>query len=163
MYCTYNLCILVYYYYHVAYFNVTVPCPEIFLSPLNNTIIVEEDTEFVCKAFSFGTIAYSWERLNDTLPAKSSTDICSSTLSIPNTTQFDEGRYCCVATNECGSVKQCAILSIIGKMECMHSQLWTHTCTHAHNTQTYTHIYTHIHIHAHTHTCTCILQLYVYA
>ena len=71
----------------------------------------------MCKAFSFGTIEYSWERENDTLPTKSSTDICSTTLSIPNATQFDEGNYCCVATNECGSVKQCALLSIIGMLE----------------------------------------------
>jgi len=75
---------------------------------------VEEDTKFVCKAFSFGTIKYSWERINSSIPAKASTDTCSSTLSIPNATQFDEGHYCCVATNECGTVKQCAILSIIG-------------------------------------------------
>ena len=100
----------------ITFISFTVPCPEIFLSPLNNTIIVEEDAEFVCKAFSFGTIKYSWERMNSTLPAKASTDICSSTLSIPNATQFDEGHYCCVATNECGTVKQCAILSIIGKI-----------------------------------------------
>ena len=117
----------------------TVPCPEIFLSPLNNTILVEEDTEFVCKAFSFGTIKYQWERMNSTLPAKASTDICSSTLSIPNATQFDEGHYCCVATNECGSVKECAILSIIGNyklysvthsfaMSNTYSSIWIPVC-----------------------------------
>ena len=100
----------------------TVPCPEIFLSPLNNTIIVEKDAKFVCKAFSFGTIKYSWERMNSSIPAKASIDICSSILSIPNATQFDEGHYCCMATNECGTVKQCAILSIIGMI--MHAYMY---------------------------------------
>ena len=131
------ICTYVYSLSFLSYFllyNVAVPCPEIFLSPLNNTIIVEEDTQFVCKAFSFGTIAYSWERENDTLPAKSSTDICSSTLSIPNATQFDEGNYCCVATNECGSVKQCALLSIIGMYV---GNVYIHTYTYVH---TYMHI-----------------------
>ena len=76
---------------------------------------MEEDTTFICKAFSFGTIQYKWERMNSSIPDKAViTDTCSSTLSIPNSTQFDEGSYCCIATNKCGPVKECAILSVIG-------------------------------------------------
>ena len=85
---------------------------------MNNTIIVEEEATFTCEAFSFSKVKYKWERENSPLPDKAITDTCSSTLTIPNSTQFDEGNYCCVATNECGPVKECAILSIIG-MKCV--------------------------------------------
>ena len=81
---------------------------------MNNTIIVEEEVKFTCEAFSFSKVKYKWERVNNPLPDKAITDTCSSTLTIPNSTQFDEGNYCCVATNECGPVKECAILSVIG-------------------------------------------------
>ena len=81
---------------------------------MNNTIIVEEEAKFTCEAFSFNKVKYKWERVNNPLPDKAITDTCSSTLTIPNSTQFDEGNYCCVATNECGPVKECAILSVIG-------------------------------------------------
>ena len=96
-----------------------VPCPEISMFPINNTIIVEEQAEFTCEAFSFSKVSYKWERENGLVPGKSITDTCSSTLTIPNGTQFDEGNYCCVATNECGPVKECAVLSVIG-MNDMH-------------------------------------------
>ena len=93
-----------------------VPCPEISLSPIKSSIIAEEDTTFSCQAFSFGTIEYKWEKENSTISAKGITDTCSSTstLTIPNGAQSDEGNYCCIATNECGSVKECATLSVIG-------------------------------------------------
>ena len=91
-----------------------VPCPEISLFPMNNTIIVEEDAKFTCESFTFSKVKYKWERENSSLPDKAITDTCSSTLTIPNSTQLDEGSYCCVATNECGPVKECAILSVIG-------------------------------------------------
>ena len=92
----------------------TVPCPEISLYPINNTVIVKEEAKFTCVAFSFSKVKYKWERSDDVIPDKAVTDICSNTLTIPNSTQFDEGNYCCVATNVCGPVKECAALSVIG-------------------------------------------------
>ena len=91
-----------------------VPCPEISLFPINNTVVVKEEAIFNCEAFSFGKVKYKWQREQGSLPDKTITDTCSSTLTIPNSTQFDEGHYCCVATNECGPVKECAVLSVIG-------------------------------------------------
>ena len=76
---------------------------------------MEEQAQFTCEAFSFSKVSYIWQRENGLLPDKANTDTCSSTLTIPNGTQFDEGSYCCVATNECGPVKECAILSVIGR------------------------------------------------
>ena len=99
---------------YVCAFVYLVPCPEISLFPINNTIIVEHEAQFTCEAFSFSKVSYMWERKNGLLPDKAITDTCSSTLTIPNGTQFDEGSYCCVATNECGPVKECAILSVVG-------------------------------------------------
>ena len=93
---------------------ILVPCPEISLFPMNNTIIVEEEALFTCEAFSFSKVDYKWERQSSQIPDKAMSDTCSSTLTIPNGTQFDEGNYCCVASNECGPVKECAMLSVIG-------------------------------------------------
>ena len=123
-----------------------VPCPEISLFPINNTIVVEEEAHFTCEAFSFSKVSYKWQRENGLLPDKAVTDTCSSTLTIPNGTQFDEGNYCCIATNECGPIKECAILSVIGMNHihvactlcthigfCVHALLYRYMHTHKYN------------------------------
>ena len=58
---------------------------------------------------------YKWEKNNSQMPAKAIIDACSTKLTITNVTQSDEGLYCCLATNDCGTVKECAMLSVIGK------------------------------------------------
>ena len=93
---------------------------------------MEEEAQFTCEAFSFSKVKYNWEREDDLLPGKAITDTCSSTLTIPNGTQFDEGNYCCVATNECGPVKECAILSVIG-MNDMYAYSMTYTYSNSHS------------------------------
>jgi len=70
---------------------------------------------FTCQAFSFGSIHYQWERDNNQMPNKAVANLCNTSLTIPNGTQFDEGIYCCLATNDCGTVKECAVLSVIGR------------------------------------------------
>ena len=112
-----------------------VPCPEISLFPMNTTIVVEEQAQFTCEAFSFSKVSYKWERENGLLPDKVTTDTCSSTLTIPNGTQFDEGNYCCVATNECGPVKECAVLSVVG-MNDVYIALYLCSMPHTHITHT---------------------------
>jgi len=102
-------------YYNLSVFCFAVPCPETSLSPIHSIILAEESVTFTCRAFSFGSINYKWERDNKEIPSKAITDICSTTLTISNSTQFDEGLYCCLATNDCGTVKECAMLSVIGK------------------------------------------------
>ena len=100
-------------------FCFVVPCPEISLSPSRSIILAEETVIFTCQAFSFGSIQYMWERDNYQIPDKADIDVCSTTLTVPNGTQFDEGLYCCLATNDCGTVKECAMLSVIGKYICI--------------------------------------------
>ncbi|XP_065894569.1 hemicentin-1-like [Dysidea avara] len=96
-----------------ASLQVNIPCPEISLSSSHSIILAEESVTFTCQAFSFGSIHYQWERDSNQIPNKAVTDVCSTTLTVPNGSQFDEGLYCCLATNDCGTVKECAMLSVI--------------------------------------------------
>ena len=97
-------------------FYFVVPCPEISLSPSSSIIFADESVTFTCQAFSFGSIDYQWERDNNQIPSKAIIDVCSAALTIPSGSQSDEGLFCCSATNDCGTVKECAMLSVIGKM-----------------------------------------------
>ena len=91
-----------------------VPCPEISLSPSRSIILAEQSATFTCQAFSFGSIVYIWERDGNQIPSKAVIDVSSSTLTVPNGSQYDEGLYCCLATNDCGTVKECTMLSVTG-------------------------------------------------
>ena len=116
---------------------------------------MEEQAQFICEAFSFSKVSYKWERNNGLLPDKAIIDICSSALTIPNGTQFDEGDYCCVAINECERVKECAILSVIGMNDmCTACLMHTHSYLHAH---------LHAHVYKNTHTVYKQLAINVYA
>ena len=139
---------------------------------------MEEQAQFTCEAFSFSKVSYKWERENGLLPDKANIDTCSSTLTIPNGTQFDEGNYCCVATNECGPVKECGILSVIGMNEMnvysictflsvclsvylclclsLSLSLCLSLCLSLSLSLSYTHTRTHAHTHTHTHSHTYI-------
>jgi len=112
--------------YHLVYIFVIVPCPEIIEPPKNNSVLLEQTAKFYCLAFSFGSLTYDWRKLNgnsvDHSTVKSyvhkkvirgATAVRS--LEIPNIELSDKGEYCCVATNECGSVTKCAWLNVIGK------------------------------------------------
>ena len=103
-----------------------VPCPEIIESPINNTVFLGQTANYYCLALSFGLLSYEWKKSNnDSLhPNAVQTyihkDILGGvtivpSLKIPTVQQSDEGEYCCVATNECGSVTKCAWLTVISK------------------------------------------------
>jgi len=99
----------------LLFLNFLVPCPEVSLSPSRSIILAKQSATFTCQAFSFGSIEYMWERDNNQIPNKAVIDVCSTTLTVTNGTQFDEGLYCCLVTNDCGTVKECAVLSVICK------------------------------------------------
>ena len=72
-------------------------------------------------AFSFGGLEYKWKRKGlAKLPSEATTSlkldeqnvIVYSVLSINKTSVTHEGWYCCVATNECGDVEECAWLEV---------------------------------------------------
>jgi len=112
--------------YHVVYLSVTVPCPEIIEPPKNNSVILKQTAKLYCLAFSFGSLTYRWKKLygnsvdHSTVKSYVHKRVFSGTtavrsLEIPKIELSDEGEYCCVATNECGSVTKCAWLNVIGK------------------------------------------------
>ena len=107
-----------------------VPCPQIIISP--EPIIVHPNAivTFSCLAWSFGRLIYNWNR-NDssTLPSNSSVFFQHKQfpvdqnyvttvykLRIVNVQVIDEGLYCCEASNECGSIKECAWLEVDSKL-----------------------------------------------
>ena len=86
---------------------------------------------FSCLAWSFGGLVYKWTR-NDssTLPSDSTiffkekqlpadTNYLTTIykLRILNVNEMDEGLYCCEASNECGSNKECAWLEVDSKLD----------------------------------------------
>ena len=110
-------------------YNHTVPCPEMIRAPRNITVLPGKTANFYCLALSFGGLLYRWKKMDNTSLPESAVKayirwqfsyyhghIASvNHLAIMDITQSDEGWYCCVATNECGHVKQCAWLEVNSK------------------------------------------------
>ena len=81
---------------------------------------------FSCLAWSFGTLVYRWNR-NDSSTLPSNSSVLFQDKSLPadtncltnmyelriiNVQVIDEALYCCEASNECGTVKECAWLEV---------------------------------------------------
>jgi len=75
---------------------------------------------FSCLAYSHGSLKYKWTERKPKMASQPNT-IQSNELfyTINNTQPSDEGWYCCVATNECGDVEECAWLEIDSEYSCM--------------------------------------------
>lgn len=103
---------------------IIVPCLKIIKYPENTTVIPEQDTRFICSALGYGTLKYHWERKNSSLSSHSIStlemakfngqNITISALKITKVQPLDEGLYCCVVSNECGSSEGCAWLQVNG-------------------------------------------------
>ena len=102
-----------------------VPCPEITRLPENITVSPGHVSQFNCMAFSFGNLKYEWKRKDFAdLPSKATTSLSYLehdlmfysilTINMTNETEH-EGWYCCVVTNECGDVEECAWLEVNSK------------------------------------------------
>ena len=96
-------------------------------SPINNTVLLGQTANFYCSALSFGLLSYDWKQPNGSGIHSKAFKTCFHenilggytilpSLEIPNVQSSDEGEYCCVATNECGNVIQCAWLTVISKL-----------------------------------------------
>ena len=70
--------------------------------------------KFDCLAYSHSSLQYNWKKKYSTslLTSLKATQDDTVYYSIDNTQPSDEGWYCCVATNECGSVEKCAWLEM---------------------------------------------------
>ena len=84
---------------------------------------------FSCVAWSYGGLLYEWNKNNSlTLPYNSTVSYEERPLPINainttmyditifNTQETDEGHYCCIASNECGSTTKCAWLEVDSKL-----------------------------------------------
>ena len=116
-------------YIQYIYLYVIVPRPEIIRPPHSVNLRPGNSTVFECLAWSYSGVAYDWYKRN-TVNLTSNAVIsysswsspedgsCISTiyiLSIVNIQPSDEGWYCCVATNDYGSVEECAYLEVNSK------------------------------------------------
>ena len=107
-----------------------VPCPQIFVPPQSVIVRPNVTVTFSCLAWSFGGLVYRWNRNgSSTLPSKSSIFFQNKPLPadtnyftnmyelrIFNVQVIDEGLYCCEASNECGTNKECAWLEVDSKL-----------------------------------------------
>ena len=112
--------------------------PEIIQFPENTTVLPQSAANFSCLASSQSGLIYDWKILDGpSLPyfAHISCDkwqfsaleghfTTISRLVISNVQPSNEGWYCCLATNERGTLKECAWLEV-------NSKLYRHT----HNTR----------------------------
>ena len=100
------------------------------VSPENVTILPNHSFTMNCLALSFGLLKYDWSKRDGILPQTAvqsyshnilfnplidqTTNIYN--LAVHNVQPSDEGWYCCVATNEAGSIVDCAWLEVNSKL-----------------------------------------------
>ena len=114
----------------ILQFLFSVPRPEIIISPKNVTALPNDSFTMTCLASSFGLLKYDWSKRNGVLsqaavkscthnilfnpPGYETTDV--SSLTVQHVQPSDEGYYCCVATNEGGSISNCSWLEVNSKL-----------------------------------------------
>ena len=104
-------------------FQFLVPHPEIVRPPHSVSLRPGKSAFFECLAWSYSGLVYDWYKRTNNISTNSvisynrwsENGSCISTiyaLSISNVQLSDEGLYCCVATNDYGSVEECAWLEV---------------------------------------------------
>ena len=117
--------IIVIFYCFCSY---VVPCPEIVKPYKNITVSVNKAAYLYCLASSCGSFTYDWIKAASNLSAFTVTSYVNKKflyfddqsaltyqLTIPNVQLSDEGWYCCLATNKCGTTKKCVWLEVKSK------------------------------------------------
>ena len=101
-----------------------VPCPEIIKPYKNTTVTLDQIADLHCLASSFGALTYNWIKNGSNLSASATKSYVTKSilyfyqivliyqLTIPNVQLSDEGWYCCLATNECGTTQRCVWLEV---------------------------------------------------
>lgn len=90
------------------------------MPPDSVTINFGEKAIFQCLAYSYGDFAYHWKRSDHSMLPSNANVVnftTESLLIISNAQVFNEGNYCCVATNDCGAEDtiSCAWLEVESK------------------------------------------------
>lgn len=88
---------------------------------LPEPVVVHPDAmvTFSCLAWSYGSLLYEWNRNGSSALSPNSKISCNTAmheLSILNVQENDEGLYCCMASNECGNITECAWLEVDSKL-----------------------------------------------
>ena len=120
----YNCTIVLYF----TAFSYVVSCPEIIKPYKNITVSVNKAAYLYCLASSCGSFTYDWIKAASNLSAFAVTSYVNNfflyfddqsaltyQLTIPNVQLSDEGWYCCLATNKCGTNEKCVWLEVKSK------------------------------------------------
>ena len=101
-----------------------VPCPEIVKPYKNTTVSVNKAAYMYCLASSSGGFTYDWIKAASNLSAFAVASyvnkkflyfdqtVSTYQLTIPNVQLSDEGWYCCLVTNKCGTIEKCVWLEV---------------------------------------------------
>ena len=104
-----------------------VPCAEIIKPYKNITVVANKTANLHCLASSCGALTYDWIKHANNLSTSAVKSyvtkqflyydqiVLTYQLTIPNVQLSDEGWYCCLATNECGTTKRCIWLEVKSK------------------------------------------------
>ena len=152
-----------------------VPCPQMIIPPEPVTVRPDTTVTFSCLAWSYGGLVYRWDK-NDslTLPSNSSVFFqdksfpadpsCFTTvyeLKIVNAQVIDEGLYCCEASNDCGTNKECAWLEVDSKLyiqifiSMMVVCIWQTTCTYQYYMISKSIVFVNFNVHMHCISLAC--------
>ena len=94
----------------------------------NITILVNQAADLHCLASSCGVLTYDWMKNASNLSASAiksyitrsilhfDQNVLTYQLTIPNVQLSDEGWYCCLAINECGTTEKCIWLEVNSKL-----------------------------------------------
>ncbi|XP_065904077.1 hemicentin-1-like [Dysidea avara] len=106
-----------------AKLHVQEPVPEIIGFPRNITVLPGGTTIFYCLALSYGSLVYDWKKVDGKdFPSTATKSFVYSNfigrnttvykLAISNTQLSNEGKYCCIAQSEGGTITKCAWLNV---------------------------------------------------
>ena len=114
-------------FYFTTFCSCVVPCPEIIKPYKNITVLVNQAADLYCLASSCGALTYDWMKSASNLSASAVKSyvakqflyfdqiVLTCQLTIPNVQLSDEGWYCCLATNECGTTEKCVWIDVNSK------------------------------------------------
>ena len=107
------------------------------LRPIPTKVRPDTTVMLSCVAWSYGGLTYEWNK-NDSLtlpnnsavsyeskPLKTNNAINTTVyeLTLFNVQETNEGHYCCIASNGCGSTTECAWLEVDSKLLAMYTYL----------------------------------------
>ena len=100
------------------------------LYPMPTKVLPDTTVTFSCVAWSYSGLTYEWNK-NDSLALPNNSavsyenrpletnDTTNTTvyeLTLFNVQETNEGHYCCIASNGCGSTTECAWLEVDSKL-----------------------------------------------